>query len=70
VPCRFSSSQSWCAQPTLETFFDDSDVALVLAALVGADELRSSHYMLLGFSLNVADVRISVEAEAYDINRK
>ena len=45
-------------------------VALALAALVGADELGSSDRMLFGFSLNVANVRIGVEAEAGDIERK
>ena len=41
--------------------------ALALAALVSADEFRSSHRVLLGFSLDIANMRISVEAEARDI---
>jgi hypothetical protein len=43
------------------------DKAVVLAALVSANELTPRHRMLLGFSLNVADVRVSLEAEAADI---
>ena len=44
--------------------------ALALAALVGADEFRSSHRMLLGFSLDIANMRISLKAEAADIKRE
>ena len=41
--------------------------ALALAALVGADEFRSSHRVLLGFSLDIANMRISLKAEASGI---
>lgn len=45
-------------------------MAIVSAALVGADQLALGHRMFLGFSLDVADVRISLEAEARDIERE
>jgi len=44
--------------------------AVALAALVGADELGSPHHMLLGFSLDIANVRISIQAEASDFKRE
>jgi hypothetical protein len=43
---------------------------LALSALVCADQLAPSHGMLFGFSLEVADIHLSFEAKAGDVERK
>lgn len=45
-------------------------VALGLAALVGADQLRLPDRVLFGFSLDVGDLRLSIETEAVRIERE
>ena len=44
--------------------------AIALAAFVSADQLAPGHRMLFGFSLDVANLRVSLEAEAANIKRE